>query len=113
VKCHLISALLLTVAAIGCAKSDKSATLTPEPAIADFSVSPAYAPSETQAPLYTEAAPADTSLATGPYKVRKGDTLYSIAKSRYGDGRQYSRIVQANPGINPKSLQVGQTITIP
>jgi nucleoid-associated protein YgaU len=47
------------------------------------------------------------------YTIKKGDTLYSIARSRYGDGKQWSRIAQANPGIDPQKLAVGQVITIP
>lgn len=49
----------------------------------------------------------------GTYTIRQGDTLFSIAKSRYGDGKQWTRIVQANPGLTPEKLKVGQTITIP
>jgi nucleoid-associated protein YgaU len=47
------------------------------------------------------------------YTVKKGDTLFSIAKSRYGNGNQYTKIVSANPGLSPQSLKAGQTITIP
>lgn len=49
----------------------------------------------------------------GTYTIRKGDTLYSIAKSKYGDGKQWQKIASANPGVNPNVLKVGQTITLP
>lgn len=40
-------------------------------------------------------------------KIKKGDTLYSIAKSR---GRSVDDLLKANPGIDPKNLQIGQEI---
>ena len=49
----------------------------------------------------------------GSYTVKKGDTLYSIARTRYGDGKQWQKIASANPGLRPETLKVGQTITIP
>lgn len=45
-----------------------------------------------------------------PYIIQRGDTLNSIA------GRlevSVSRIIAANPGINPYDLRIGQTICIP
>lgn len=47
------------------------------------------------------------------YKVQKGDTLYSLAKSHYGSGKEFTRITAANPGLSPENLKAGQTITIP
>ena len=55
---------------------------------------------------------ADGSQQTG-YKVKKGDTLYRIAKTEYGDGKKWTVIASANPGISPQSLKAGQTIVIP
>jgi nucleoid-associated protein YgaU len=53
------------------------------------------------------------SAGSGSYTVKKGDTLYSIAKSRYGSGKDYTKIIAANPGLSPQTLKAGQTITIP
>jgi nucleoid-associated protein YgaU len=58
-------------------------------------------------------AAAATPAAPGPYTVRKGDTLYAIARTKYGDGKQWQKIVAANPGLRPETLKVGQTINIP
>jgi len=54
-----------------------------------------------------------TASAGGSYKVKKGDTLYSIARVRYGNGNQYTKIVAANPGLSAEHLKVGQTIAVP
>ena len=47
--------------------------------------------------------------------VREGDTLISIAKKAYGDGRKYETILHANPGIikNPDRIFVGQVLRVP
>lgn len=48
------------------------------------------------------------------YTVKKGDTLWSIAKKVYGDGSKYTKIASANSDIkNPNLIYVGQVITIP
>ncbi|MDW8262426.1 MAG: LysM peptidoglycan-binding domain-containing protein [Phycisphaerales bacterium] len=47
------------------------------------------------------------------YQVKRGDTLFSIAKSRYGNGNQWQKIAAANPGLTPQNLKAGQTIVIP
>lgn len=44
------------------------------------------------------------------YTIRPGDTLYNIARRYY---TTLNAIVTANPGINPRNLQVGQTIIVP
>ncbi|HQD49673.1 MAG TPA: LysM peptidoglycan-binding domain-containing protein [Defluviitaleaceae bacterium] len=45
-----------------------------------------------------------------PYIIQEGDTLYGISQRL---GVELSRIIQANPGINPNNLQIGQSICIP
>jgi 5'-nucleotidase len=70
----------------------------------------AFAPAQSTATA--DASDAGATLA-GPYTVKKGDTLYGIAKQRYGDGKQWVRIAEANPGLRPEALKAGQTITLP
>jgi 5'-nucleotidase len=111
--------LMVSVAVIGCAKKNASiptntsvTDLTPAPA-------PAYQPQAqpaAQPVVYdsmTTAPESGGAVAGGSYTVKKGDTLYSIARGRYGDGKQWQRIAAANPGIEPSKLRVGQTIVIP
>lgn len=47
------------------------------------------------------------------YTIRKNDTLWSLAQRFYGDGQKWVDIVNANPGINPQKLAVGQEIILP
>jgi len=49
----------------------------------------------------------------GTYIVKKGDTLYRIAKAHYGTGKQWQKIAMANPGTTPQTLKVGQRLVIP
>jgi nucleoid-associated protein YgaU len=76
--------------------------------------------SATPAPM-TTAAPdpsagtinAAVAPASNTYTIKHGDTLWKIAASHYGDGKKWKQIADANPGISPSSLRVGQTITLP
>lgn len=47
------------------------------------------------------------------YKVKKGDTLWAIAKKYYNDGSKYTLIQKENKIENPNKIQVGQELTIP
>jgi 5'-nucleotidase len=47
------------------------------------------------------------------YTVKKGDTLWGIAQRNYGDGKQYRKILAANPNIKGDRLNAGQKIVIP
>lgn len=46
------------------------------------------------------------------YTVKPGDTLYSIAKTQYGDGSKYTLIAQNNNILNPNLIQVGQVLQL-
>jgi nucleoid-associated protein YgaU len=54
-----------------------------------------------------------TARSDGTYTVQKGDTLFKIAKERYGSGTQWEKIAAANPGVNATSLKVGQKLRVP
>jgi len=75
----------------------------------------AYAP---PAPVQTmtpdPALSSSTPAASGnTYTIKKGDTLWKIATQHYGDGKKWHEIADANPGLTPSALRVGQTITLP
>lgn len=51
--------------------------------------------------------------AAGGYTVKAGDTLESIAAALLGKKSAWKEIAEANPGLKPSSLRVGQRIVIP
>ena len=61
----------------------------------------------------TPAADLSTPASGKSYTVKKGDTLWSLAQRTYGDGKQYKKIVSANPSIKGDQLKAGQVITLP
>jgi nucleoid-associated protein YgaU len=128
VKKTLIASSLMLLAAIGC-QDKKPATmqssvtdLTPTP-VAPAYVAPApvavqpvsydtTTTSSTATPSYSSTSSMSGTMGNS-YTVKKGDTLYGIAKKKYNDGKQWQKIASANPGLSPASLRVGQTITLP
>ncbi|MBC8107574.1 MAG: LysM peptidoglycan-binding domain-containing protein [Anaerolineae bacterium] len=122
----LMCTALVGFVAVGCANKNKP---TADASVMDVSTPAQPGPSAyTPAPQPIAAQPVtyDTmpnnnnfgggstaGAPSGPYTVKKGDTLYSIARTRYGDGKQWQKITAANPGLRPESLKVGQTITVP
>ena len=123
VKVFVPSVALMLLVGVGCANKDKPATagtdLQPNSAVTDVSASPvAYTPPPVSpAPVQTitpdPIAPAPVASTGGSYTVKKGDTLYGIARQKYGDGKQWKKIAAANPGVTASSLKVGQTLVIP
>ncbi len=50
---------------------------------------------------------------TKKYTVKKGDTLWAIAKKYYGDGSKYSKIAKENKLVDPNKISIGQVLIIP
>jgi 5'-nucleotidase len=82
--------------------------VAPTPIQVQPSAASTPAPSETVTPAPSPAGANGTS-----YTIKRGDTLYSIARAHYGDGKQYKKIMAANPGLTPTHMKVGQVITLP
>ena len=123
-KKFLFGMMALAAFAGGCGSDNKQSSRIPlNPAAIDIAPAPAYtaAPQPIQPvavlqPVEQPASPAgfNTAASAGSsYTVQKGDTLYKIARERYGDAKQWQKIVAANPGLSPNSLKVGQKIAIP
>ena len=112
-------AVVVLALASGCTNSNKpdSQTASLTPAVTDITPAPAPAPVAAQQPVIAEqpAAPAAAQQAGAgsKYTVKKGDTLWKIAASQYGNGNQWQRIASANPGLTAETLKAGQTIVLP
>lgn len=65
-------------------------------------------------PLEASAAPAPTATTEQrTHRVAAGESPYSIAASIYGNGSLYTKILAANPGIDPRHLKIGTILVIP
>ena len=123
VKKALALGMMLVAAAAGCSNTGKKTAnstvtepLTPAPVAYTPAPQPYTPPPTSAQPVVYDNAPVSAAPAvsgSGNYTVKKGDTLFSIAKSRYGNGNQYTKIVAANPGLSPQTLKAGQSINIP
>lgn len=100
------------------------ASAEPASAYSDFAADPfAAPPPATAAPQEAAPAPAmpaplaataTTATAGGTtHTVAKGETLGDISAQHYGSARHWRRIVEANPGLDPARLKVGQQLVIP
>lgn len=47
------------------------------------------------------------------YTIKKGDSYWKIAQAVYGDPLRMQDIVDANPQVDPKKLQIGDEIVLP
>lgn len=63
-----------------------------------------------QAPVAV--ASATPAITGSTYTVQKGDTLYKIARAKYGEASAVKKIQAANPGLTA-NIKVGQKINLP
>ncbi|HEV8290978.1 MAG TPA: LysM peptidoglycan-binding domain-containing protein [Tepidisphaeraceae bacterium] len=124
-KRFIAFAVVTALVIVGCAK--KTATPAANSSITEVAPPPPIHNGITQAaPISTTYAdpivsPADdiTPSRSTPagggktYVVKKGDTLWAIAQRTYGDGKQYRKIVAANPNIKGDRVFAGQKIVLP
>ena len=119
-----IGIALTTIVIAGCQSQPKSEAQPTSPSVLDVTAPPtAYRPASYAAAPVGPAIPAastDVGATVAPsspagsnYTVKKGDTLFRIAKDHYGDGKQWRRIAAANPGVTPTSLKAGQILVMP
>jgi LysM repeat protein len=84
-------------------QDDEAATTTTAPTQATTRAAP---PTTTQAPATTTAA---TTTAEEIYVIQSGDTLETVA-AEYGT--TVDALVELNPGIDPRTLTIGQEIRV-
>jgi nucleoid-associated protein YgaU len=91
-----------------------------EPAAAAHNTSQPVAASRATPVARAEAPHTETASASAPveattHKVEAGETLGAIAKKYYGTAgpKTIAKIVEANKGLDPAKLKVGQEIAIP
>jgi nucleoid-associated protein YgaU len=75
-------------------------------------------PKESREPLKPQAESVEPTQPTPTeegqyYVIKRGDTFESLAEKHYGSKNKWSIIQDANPGVNPKRLKIGQKILIP
>ena len=121
----VVGAFAVAVLSGGCSMFSKSPSATQvNPAVTDIAPAPPaplyVPPSQPVQPVQpvaiatpTDGGASATVAAGGSYTVQRGDTLYKLAREHYGDGKQWTRITAANPGLSPQSLKIGQKIVIP
>jgi 5'-nucleotidase len=117
VKSSIPAIALPILIAAGCQQQPKPATtdsatlnVAPEPTPVAYSAS---APMAAPDPALSTSTPAASAASGNTYTVKRGDTLWKIASSHYGDGKKWREIADANPGLTPSALRVGQTISLP
>lgn len=72
-------------------------------------VAPATIRPPAPAPLVSPEKPRTRSARASAYSVRSGDTLGTIAE-RFGT--TVDRLLELNPGIDPRALRVGQSLRV-
>lgn len=89
--------------------------MTSEPVMTTEASTTTVATYEQPMPVDATTAPpvTDNAQPGGVYTIKKGDTLYSIARRVYGSGMKWRDIQAANPGIVPTKLRIGQQINLP
>lgn len=117
-KIMLVALTMAMAASVGCQNNKKSALSEvppPPPAMEPVSMEPVQVEPVQTVPAYTEPVPmTDTQATSGnTYTVKKGDTIFSIARSVYGSNSRAKDIIAANPGIDPNKIKVGQTLVLP
>ena len=115
--------VLMALLIQGCRKNDtqqdEAANTNPPPELptnppAESNPPPVAAPLETNPatppPVVAAPPPVAPPMTTQDYTIVKGDTLAVIAKK---NGVSLKALMDANPGVDPKRLQIGQKLHLP
>ncbi len=87
---------------------------TPTEAVAPAPADPAPAQAATPEPAPAEPAAPELAPTPARYTVQRGQSLWSIAAEKLGNGERYIEIIRLNPALrNPARLVPGLEITLP
>ncbi len=124
-----VPVVALTISA-GCASARKDTLSVRQGAVTDVTpMSPAvsYQPMSTGAAVQPIQPVNEATLSSGVsvpvasasgaagsiYIVKKGDTLYKIAREHYGDPKAWQKIASANPAAAGGTIKTGQKLVLP
>jgi 5'-nucleotidase / UDP-sugar diphosphatase len=108
-----LSLTLIALLASGCVvkKTKNADVMDLEDTQTDTAVEPltTTTPPVQTAPLEAEPSPQGARSHT----IAAHDTPWNLAVKYYGDGKQWKKIVDANPGLTPERMPIGKKIVIP
>src|SRR4051794_23796077 len=116
-----IEMIAATLFVVGCS-DNKPASTTPVTDIRQSSPPSNYQPVQPIQPIQqvSDTSPTVTTVATATptitgnsYTIQKGDTLFKIARAKYGDASAVRKIKEANPGLDANHIKPGQKINLP
>jgi nucleoid-associated protein YgaU len=74
---------------------------------------PTPAPTPSVAPTIETPSPTVATETPRTHVIAEGESLWTIAQTVYGNGKYYTRLIAANPNIDPNHLKVGAPLSIP
>jgi len=118
------TALVAIAVPCGCVKAPRANDVIARAPQRPFEALEPIGPTKRSAPAPVIVSPADAPAAARlvapqsrqagrTYVIRPKDSLWSLAGRFLGDSRRWGEIVQANPGIRPDRLMIGQRISLP
>jgi LysM repeat protein len=87
-----------------------AATSPPTQSVTGVGTAPAALPAPTTTNSAAESRPVPAPGAARTYVVKAGDSPYSIARR---SGVRLEALLEANPGLDPRRLRIGQTLNLP